>query len=665
MKDINSLLKQTLSPQRAMEHVRHIALHHRVQASPGYRDAAEYCQKALQAAGLDSRILSYPADGEQRYLDDLSFREWHCRDARLTLCTPHNETLCDFSADNLCIAQRSAPADFRAEGLDIICLPQGATKESCADMDLAGKLVLIDAFLRDGLRWIFEEKRAAGVITDRVQYDEGLRSRTELYDCRTYHSFPFDGINESQTHGFAFVLTPRQGDRLRALCADMKKQHEQDPQKPAFPKAKGFIDSGFSAGAIENVLCTIPGETDECILLTAHLCHPKPCANDNASGCAAAMELMRSLHELISQGLLPRPHRTIRMLLVPEMTGTNAYLHTLGEGRRKLIAGVNLDMVGARQGSTAGPVIIFRTPEACASLISDLACLVSEQAGGDFPAVFSATETVGMHQFAVRRFCGGSDHQIFCDPLIGIPFVSFTQWPDLYYHTSGDTVERIDPQLVAKSARIAGGIVWTLANMDESCVDSLLSRATENYLAALRREVSTWQSKQESPQQLERRLALTEEAAVRALSGLERLLCGGISDTLRSLLTDERAKLSALREQALRRTLALAGMRRELPASTAQPTTQARLIRTFLGDPYKARIDELFQQAGSQTLLEQHKKYGALESYIDYWTCGQFTCDEIAERAIWEYGSGDREFVGQYLRLLNRAGLVKPADNTK
>jgi len=665
MKEINDLLKQVLSPQRAMEYVRHITLHHRIQASPGYREAAEYCQGAMQAAGVECRILSYAADGEQRYLEDCAMREWSCKGARLELCEPHFEVLCDFAADAMCISQRSAPADFRAEGLDIVCLPFGATRESCAGLDLAGKLVLMDTFTRDGLRWMFEEKQAAGVITDRVQHDEGIRSRQELYDCRTYHSFPFNDINEKEVHGFAFVLTPRQGDRLRKLCADMAAAHEKDPQKPACPRAKGFIDVEFYPGALENVLCTIPGETDECIILTAHLCHPQACANDNASGCAASLELMRALNELIAAGRLPKPRRTIRMLLVPEMLGSNAYLHTLGEGgRKKLIAGVNLDMVGARQGATAGPVIIFRTPEASASLVNDLACLALDEASSDHPAVFSDTEKVGMHHYAVRRFGSGSDHQIFSDPLIGVPCVSFTQWPDLFYHTSGDTVERIDPTLVTKTALIAGDIIWTLANMRESDLDPLLARACESYVAALRRETDLWRAKNEPARALELRLNLTEEAAARALGDLRRLFPGELSATAQALLADERVKLEALKEQALRRALALAGLHRDEAVSKAA-SDLPKLVRTFLGDPDAARIDKLFEESGSEELIRQHKENHTLESYVNYWTCGLFNFEEIADRALWECGSGDREYIGQYLRILNRAGLVKPVPSAK
>ena len=369
--------------------------------------------------------------------------------------------------------------------------------------------------------------------------------------------------------------------------------------------------------------------------------------------------------KLIAAGRLPKPRRTIRMLLVPEMLGSNAYLHTLGEGgRKKLIAGVNLDMVGARQGATAGPVIIFRTPEASASLVNDLACLALDEASSDHPAVFSDTEKVGMHHYAVRRFGSGSDHQIFSDPLIGVPCVSFTQWPDLFYHTSGDTVERIDPTLVTKTALIAGDIIWTLANMRESDLDPLLARACESYVAALRRETDLWRAKNEPARALELRLNLTEEAAARALGDLRRLFPGELSATAQALLADERVKLEALKEQALRRALALAGLHRDEAVSKAA-SDLPKLVRTFLGDPDAARIDKLFEESGSEELIRQHKENHTLESYVNCWTCGLFNFEEIADRALWECGSGDREYIGQYLRILNRAGLVKPVSNAK
>jgi len=62
------------------------------------------------------------------------------------------------------------------------------------------------------------------------------------------------------------------------------------------------------------------------VLVVAHLCHPQPSANDNASGAAAALEAARVLQTLIAGGHLPPPRRSIRFLWLPEFTGSQAYL---------------------------------------------------------------------------------------------------------------------------------------------------------------------------------------------------------------------------------------------------------------------------------------------------------------------------------------------------
>ena len=76
----------------------------------------------------------------------------------------------------------------------------------------------------------------------------------------------------------------------------------------------------------------IPGETQEEVLMTAHLCHPRSSVNDNASGAASAIEAMGVLQSLIDEGVLEKPRRTIRLLLIPEFTGTYAYLEERPEG---------------------------------------------------------------------------------------------------------------------------------------------------------------------------------------------------------------------------------------------------------------------------------------------------------------------------------------------
>ena len=53
------------------------------------------------------------------------------------------------------------------------------------------------------------------------------------------------------------------------------------------------IDSRRFATRIPLVSAVVPGSGAGEVLVLAHLCHPQPSANDNASGAAAALEAAR------------------------------------------------------------------------------------------------------------------------------------------------------------------------------------------------------------------------------------------------------------------------------------------------------------------------------------------------------------------------------------
>ena len=64
------------------------------------------------------------------------------------------------------------------------------------------------------------------------------------------------------------------------------------------------------------------------IVFSCHLDHPRPGANDNASGCAAILEVARTLVEAASRReRLAPPRRTIRFVFPPEIEGTLALLN--------------------------------------------------------------------------------------------------------------------------------------------------------------------------------------------------------------------------------------------------------------------------------------------------------------------------------------------------
>ena len=79
------LIRAAYRGEMAHRHVTAISGFHRIQASPGYRAAAQYVAEQLSEAGLQVNVLGYPADGITRFWTTPSFLEWSCDAATLHL----------------------------------------------------------------------------------------------------------------------------------------------------------------------------------------------------------------------------------------------------------------------------------------------------------------------------------------------------------------------------------------------------------------------------------------------------------------------------------------------------------------------------------------------------------------------------------------------------
>ncbi len=636
------LIKEKMLEGRIMESLRNIALRHRIQASPGYRAAAEWCRDILLKYGVSCEIHRYPAKKDVQYFHSRMFREWACAGARLELVEPEAEVLCDYEDDNMSVPVRSSAARF--DSLDLVQIPTGSSEADFEDIDLTGKVILVEGDTTEFAEWAALKKGAVGVVTDRIQEIQGVRTKADVFDVRGYNAFSEKSADEYGLFGFS--ITPRQGKRLRALCRTMKEAHDRDSSKPAYPKVKGFVDCSFYDGAIENVVAEIPGEGDEAVIVTAHLCHPKPCANDNASGCAGSIEIMTVLARLIADGELSRPKRTIRMILMPEMTGSNAYLATLGEEeRKKLLAAVNLDMIGARQGRGAGPICIFRPCDASASFTGDLLEHLMEGALEDYSAIFLPDRYVSTHHYSLHPFCSGSDHQIFGDPSIGIPSVSFTQWPDLYYHTSGDTCERIDPSLIKTTAAIAGGYLWALANLEVEDLPFAMMRLQQGFAARLR---ETAKKHSGDSDMLRRQVRYHLEVA-----------CNSAEDVKRFFPADDLSALLAREKELLRMQADTLLGRFGLEAAIPLPNTGPVPRRRFYAAPDYAKINETIKAEKHARLRELQPTCGRMAGYLILWMDGRRTVEEIAEKAAMESGCGGLEYAKAYIDMLCDAKLVE------
>jgi hypothetical protein len=127
-------------------------------------------------------------------------------------------------------------------------------------------------------------------------------------------------------------------------------------------------------GEYQVVTATIPGtdKAGEEFVLSCHLGHPRPGANDNVSGCAAILEIARALSRAIATGALQRPRRAIRFVFPPENSGTIMFQLAHPELKSHEVGAMQLDSVAGNPVITGSILHLFRTPYSMATYLNDV-----------------------------------------------------------------------------------------------------------------------------------------------------------------------------------------------------------------------------------------------------------------------------------------------------
>ena len=387
---------------------------------------------------------------------------------------PPRRRLADYRAVPLSLMPRSSAAEGEYE---VVVIDGGDRPEHYAGLDVRGKLVLTRLMPMAVHHLAIERFGAAGLIFDGMRSVPEVCPPGDLQDDIQYASWWWWG---GETRAFGFALSPRVGAELRRMIA----------RQGAPLRVRARVRSHFADGTIETVSALIPGETDEEVLITGHLCHPAPMANDNASGAAAVMEAARALHTLIASGALPRPKRGIRFLWMPEMTGTYAYLAAHEADLPRTVAGLNLDMVGEDQDQTGSSWLLIRGSDALPSFAEPLLEALREGYFGQ-AHTFNGQGDFPLFRHAVVPFSNGSDHYILGDPSVGIPAPMLIQWPDRFYHTTADTLEKVSPQSLARSSALAATYAYFLAGAGAPEVAWLAREMTYRFEIRLARKLQS------------------------------------------------------------------------------------------------------------------------------------------------------------------------------
>lgn len=663
---ILSAAQDEFSGQAAKDQVAIISQHHRIQASPGYRAAARHCVRYLQKLGVAVEIHSYPATDDTRYWTESMFREWDASEACLHLIGENGieEKLADYREIKMSLIQRSTSFDGEAE---VVVLDKGETDSDYEGRDVAGRIVLTNGDIRRVYQLAVVKRGALGILFDGMRSVPPIREAMDLPDTRQYTSFWW---SRDDVPCFGFVLTPRQGQRLRSMAGKTG--------EPA-PRVRAHVAAWLYDGSIEVVSALIPGRTKEEVVLTAHLCHPQPSCNDNASGAAAALEVAHTLHSLIRRGVLSQPRRGIRFLWVPEMTGTYAYLATHEDDIPGMIAGLNLDMVGESQDSCGSSFLIEQPPASMASFVSTLAERIRE----DLPHGSRSHSGVGgypLYRHAVTPFSGGSDHYILSDPSVGVPTPMLIQWPDKYYHTSDDTLDKVDPVMLAVVGAMSSTYLYFLANAEADEAIWLGHEITTDYKGRLARALQKIATEAFVPgkghdlaslsERIRGRAAFMLRRSQEAVGSLTRL-----SSDVGDLVHDLREETEGYTAEQLRRVLDVVAKRGTRIGSEevkdAEPSEEdewkerARQVvpkRVFRGPismrAVTVRMTQEERDAWHAFTQEHREASRTLPTVALYWADGRRSLMEIAGLVEMEIGECDLELLVRYFELLARHEFV-------
>ena len=478
--DVLLQIAEETSGEAAKRNLDTITLQHRMRGSDQFAAATEHVLKKLREYDLDEvELLTYPADGKTMFGTQKSRPVWSVRSAELwELGNIDGETirvrrLGDWDSVPLSLAQDSFSADVTAALVDI---GSGTSDEHYANKDVRGKLVLTSSQPETVVERAVGELGAAGIIS----YAPNQRSAWWREDDRLVRWGHLESFPNTKSFGFMISLGEAREfqTRLEAgeeiiLSANVDASHETGQY-------------GFATAAIHGTT-----HKDEDIHFTCHLDHPRPGANDNASGCVSILEVARTLSALIKNNILPRPKRSIRFLWPAEIEGSIIYL-TQHEDAGRIKANIHMDMVGG------GPVTksVFRIsggPMSVPSFISDLGHEVghfvndqTEQFASGITVDFPLNAPEGGKEpllALMENLDMGSDHDVFFEGTWQKPGLYLHDWPDRYIHTNYDLAANIDPTKLKRAAFIGAVNAWFLANMSDEDVPAVLEMLKRNALA--------------------------------------------------------------------------------------------------------------------------------------------------------------------------------------
>jgi aminopeptidase YwaD len=438
---------------------------------------AEYVGKYFETELILAKLKEYGI--EQSEIIDLPARSattWDAETAELWLAKPEPRKLADLKEVPASLCSGSVTSDTTAA---LVYVGPGYRESDYQGKDVKDKIVLVSGAPEMARRLAVEKLGAKGLVGYSSSHPEWDPDQVGWSSIR---------VAEKEKPTFGFMVSTRQGEELRN---DLERGTPLEVRAVCVTRQVPYKEQMVSA--------LLPGDglPNEELVFTAHLFEgfAKQGANDDASGCVAILETARTLRRLLDDGKLPPLRRSVRFLFVPEISGTAAYIEKYPAVAKRFFANINEDMVGEALIKNRSFFNLERSPHSLPSYLGDvLESIVrwmgetqkeSEEYSEPGVPVVSSAGTRDPFYYAVTRFTGGSDHIVFVDGGVRVPAAMFICWPDMWYHTSGDTPDKSDPTQLKRVVVIGAAAAAFLANAGPEEAPKVIAETSGRGLARL------------------------------------------------------------------------------------------------------------------------------------------------------------------------------------
>ena len=226
------------------------------------------------------------------------------------------------------------------------------------------------------------------------------------------------------------------------------------------------IDSSLEAGHLTYGEAVLPGEAEDEVLISCHICHPS-LANDNLSGIAVAVALARALQDAAH-------HYTYRFIFVPGTIGAITWLALNEPNLQRITHGLVLAGVG-----DSAPLTYKKSRRGNAEIDRAAQEALRHSAPGARAIDFSPY---------------GYDERQYCSPGLNLPLGRLSRAPHgefPEYHTSADNLDFVGPEPLADSLAVVKEIAfilennWVYENLSPKCEPQLGKRGLYRAIGGL------------------------------------------------------------------------------------------------------------------------------------------------------------------------------------